>query len=225
MTTLAIMKARIHAETRRPSTNTVFADAVAAAIATAIESYRTERFAFKEKRSVTFTTTDGTEFYTTTSVVALALLEKIDYVKLIISNQPYTLSKAEADWIESASVSGTQEGQPTHYCWYEQGLRLYPIPSTTGWTVRVAGNYHIAAPASDSEASNPWMVAAEQLIRCRAKYELYEHVILDADMAQRFHPEPQLAGLPPTPTSMALSRLRGRNTLLTSDGLIQPMSM
>lgn len=35
----------------------------------------------------------------------------------------------------------------------------------------------VDAPASDGETGNAWMTTAEQLIRCRAKAELYAHVI------------------------------------------------
>ncbi len=92
--------------------------------------------------------------------------------------------------------------------------------SSSNWTLRVAGNYHIAAPASDIEAGNPWMNAAETLIRSRAKYELFEHVLYDDVMAERFHPD-----LESSPTGRALKILRSKNTLLTGSGIIAPFAM
>lgn len=41
----------------------------------------------------------------------------------------------------------------------------------------------VDAPASDGEAANAWMTTAERLIRCRAKAELFAHVIKDSDRA------------------------------------------
>lgn len=211
------MKARIASELRRSN----ITSAIASAITTAIEAYRGERFAYTEKRDVTFSTVDAQEFYTSSDNANIALLEKIDYVTLYIGNQPYPVVRAAPEWMEYASVNGTQEGQPSYYTWHQNKLRLSPVPNAV-YTMRVAGNYQIAAPATDGEASNPWMTTAEELIRCRAKYELYMHVLLDGEKASGFHPEPPI-GAPSTPTSRALSKLRGRTNLLTGSGRISPM--
>jgi hypothetical protein len=44
----------------------------------------------------------------------------------------------------------------------------------------------VDAPASDGEANNAWMTTAERLIRCRAKAELYAHVIKQSEKASEF---------------------------------------
>ena len=211
------MRTRILSEIRRPLLTTQGDSA----IATAVSAYRPERFSFKQKRNITFATVASEEFYTTTDHASLGLVEKIDYVHLIVSSQPFLLRKGDIEEMERRSVSETQTGQPTEYVWHQEQLRLWPVPTSSSWTIRVAGNFHVASPASDVEASNPWMLEpVATLIRCRAKYELAAHVLLDDTMAARYHPE-----LPGSPTFDALRQLRSHHTLLTGSGIIEPMMM
>jgi hypothetical protein len=117
--------------------------------------------------------------------------------------------------IESASTNGTSTGQPSSYCWYGSQLRLYPVPATTGWTVRIGAAVKVAAPASDGETGNPWMSHAERLIRSRAKNELALHVLKDIDLAQTMA----------VAVAEAYDQLKGRTNLLTQvgQGRVLPM--
>lgn len=181
MTTLAIMKSRIDRELRR---NGGIDTQIAEAITTAISAYQDERFYFAEKRSVTFNTVADQEFYDSDDAADLANLVKIDYVTMRVGNTIFDLLPDTPSRIEGASDNATATGQPGWYIYYERQIRLYPVPATSGWVVRVAGVYRYAAPASDAEASNFWMTEGERLIRCRAKYELATHVLMDMNLAQ-----------------------------------------
>ena len=58
---------------------------------------------------------------------------------------------------------------------------MSPIPSDV-WTIRLAGVFAVAEPATDGETGNAWMTTGERLIRCRAKWELATHVTFDDRM-------------------------------------------
>lgn len=182
MTTLAIMKDRIAREIRRSN----IAAQIAEAINSAIDCYDADRFWFNESRSTTFVTTALKEFYTAADVPGLGLLTKIDFVYLYVNNTPFELIQSSQIRLESASQNGTMSGQPGEFGWYDETLRLYPIPDAA-WTVRVGMVAERPAPATDSETGNVWMVEAERLIRARAKLELARHVLRDqaltADMS------------------------------------------
>jgi len=212
MTTLAIMKDRIDRELRR---NGNIDTQIAEAISSAIQAYRDERFFFNEKRTVTFTTVADQEFYDADDQVLLNDLVKIDYIKLRIDDTVFDLQGDRPDWMEGVSDNATAVGQPGWYVYYERQIRLYPIPSTSGWQVRVAGLYHYAAPTTDEETGNFWMTEAERLIRCRAKYELATHVLMDMNLAQ----------IMTANTTEAFDQLKRKTNKLTQmdNGRVTPM--
>lgn len=178
MTTLATMKARIADELARSD----LTSQIAYAISDAIVAYEDERFHFNETRATTFSTVDGQEFYDSNDAAAIGNIQKIDYVKVYVGNDPHDLAYERPGEMESLSVNGTQEGTPWAYTWYGNQIRLYPVPDQA-YTVRVGASVKVAAPATDGEANNPWMTHAERLIRSRAKLELALHVLKDTDMA------------------------------------------
>lgn len=212
MTTLATMKDRIDRELRRGGT---IDTQIGEAIASAIEAYQDERFFFNEKRSVTFDTVASQEFYDVDDEPEFANLVKIDYVTMLISNTVFDLLPDIPVVMESASDNATAIGQPGWYVWYEQQMRLYPVPATSGWDVRVAGLYRYAAPASDAETGNVWMTHGERLIRCRAKYELATHVLMDVNLAQVMTAN----------TTEAYDQLKKKTNKLTQNdnGRVKPM--
>jgi len=178
MTTQTIMKARIADELARSD----LTSQIAYAISDAIAAYQNERFFFNESRAITITTVANQEFYDSSDAAAFANLQKIDYVTIYYGDQPYQLVADTPERMEWASTNGTSTGQPAWYCYYNQQLRLYPIPADAR-TLRIAGSIKVAAPATDGEADNPWMTHAERLIRSRAKLELALHVLHDEEMA------------------------------------------
>lgn len=200
MATLAIMKARIADELARDD----LTSQIAYAITDAITAYEDERFHFNESRATTFPTVAGQEFYSSTDAAAIGNIQKIDYVKVYVGNQPYDLRYERPDAMESLSVNGTQTGTPWAYTWYGSQFRVYPIPDQV-YTVRIGASVKVAAPASDSEASNSWMTHAERLIRARAKLELALHVLKDEGLAATMVQA----------VEEALAQLHGRTAMLT----------
>jgi hypothetical protein len=212
MTTLAIMKDRIARELRR-SNLTV---AIAEAINTAIQAYEHERFYVNESRENTFDTEIDKMRYGVADASFIGLISKLDYVFLLIGDQPFELYPQRPRVLEDASTNDTIKGQPLEYAWYDEKLWLYPIPSGV-WTVRVGAVLEQAAPATDAETGNFWMTKAERLIRSRAKQELGLHVMFDTELAQ-------VAGAAATEALEQLVLATTRKTK-TGGGRIVPMNM
>lgn len=208
MSTLLAMKNRIASELRRSNISTQ----IASAIDTAIESYRHERFFFNESRETTFNTISGQWQYDETDVPDLANILRWDYVLAEIGDSIYTLMPSSPQEIDTENSDGDFTGQPLTWAWYNSQLLIYPVPNDA-FLIRIGGLIAKAAPASDEEANNVWMTHAERLIRCRAKYELYEHVLMDAIQAAKFSPDNDLG-----PTAKALQELRTRTAWLTNQG-------
>jgi hypothetical protein len=208
MTTLTVMKARIVREVRRSNITTD----IAAAISSAIAEYQSDRFWFNETRAFTFVTVASQESYTSADDADLGNIIKFDYVTLALTGNSYPLKPIEPERIEFLNASGTFTGTPLGYCWYGEALRLYPIP-TEVQTIRIGCVKKVAEPATDGEASNPWMTHAELLIRSRAKYELYTHVLLNAEASSYFDPERD-----GSPTKTAFETLKRRTNRQTQQG-------
>lgn len=208
MTTRGTMQARIRRELR---VGTRLDADIPDAINTAIDAYRGERFHWAESRTqCVFNTVASQEFYTQTDVPALARLRSIDFVFTTIGVQPYELRQLRPDAAEWLGA-GTTTGQPLRYSYYEDRIRLYPLPSGI-FPIRVAGLFSVATPVDDIEANNPWMTIAERLIRCRAKAELALHRMQ----------ENELAGNMVAAAEDALSQLRRETTSRTGTGIVEP---
>lgn len=211
MTTLAIMRTRIAKELRRTGAAGIDAD-IDEAISTAIAEYQSHRFTFNESRSLTFETVADQAVYTATDDADIGSIIALDYVTFQIGDTSYTLVPGDIADLDLSTNSSS--GMPSEYVVYDEAIRLWPAPSSSGWTVRIAGHMTVAAPASETEADNPWMTKAEKLIRCRAKRELALHRLRD----------PDLAALVGNEELDALNKLERRRNDLIGTGRIRPMA-
>lgn len=175
MTTLAVLKARIADELSRSDLTSQIATAVSSAIA----FYQRRRFYFNEA-TASVTVSSGAEFYGSADAAFLGSLVKIDTARLAIGGVYYQLRQMAWSEIDTLASGPTVRGTPGFYCYYAQQVRLYPIPSASA-TLRLAYVARVAEPASDA-ASNVWTLPAdaEELIRCRAKADLYENLLIGA---------------------------------------------
>ena len=208
------MIARIGSELRR---GTSIDTQIGAAITTAITKFQAERL-FQKDETNTFSTVASQATYSSADASWLGRVSRLDYVHLLINGISFPLTWRADDWLDVASVSA-YSGQPYHYGWFAEALKLYPPPSQV-WTVRVAGNFEEAAPATDAETGNTWMTTAEDLIRCQAKYELYTHVLANPQRAAMFDPDN-----PASPTAKALRALQKRTTAKMATGYVMPWCM
>ncbi len=159
---------------------------IAESVNDAILFYQPHRFIFSEGRDTSLSTVIGQEFYGVADDVLLGPggLFSFDYITVTIGTAQYDLPRYQPEDIELLSQSGTQQGQPQCYSYYNYQLRLYPVPSAV-YPLTIAAHQRIAAPATTATAGNPWMVDGEKLIRSRAKYELALHYTQDMEEAQR----------------------------------------
>lgn len=208
MTTLATMKARIASELRRPNISAQ----IASAISTAVDSYKHERFWFNESRELTFSTVAGQWQYGEADYPDLGNVLRWDYVLTEVGDNYFTLMPMSPREIETLNGDGDFSGQPLNWGWYNNQLLIYPIPNEA-FPIRIGGLIAKSAPATDDEPGNVWMTHAEKLIRCRAKFELYQHVLADAVQAAQFSPDNDMG-----PTAKALQELRTRTAWLTNTG-------
>lgn len=180
MSTLGALKSEIADDLSRSD----LTSQIATAITAAIKFYATTRFWFSETRSATFDTVDGQSTYTSADDADIPLWFAIDGVFLVDSGSNITkLCRVDPMtmelWLTGASPT---EGQPTEYTYFEKSFRFYPVPDGV-YTIRPMGAIEKAAPAADDTANNVWMVDAYQLIKARAKSQLYRHVIRQLDKA------------------------------------------
>lgn len=182
MSTLAVLKAEIADDLARSDLTTQIANAITAAI----EHYKTERFFFNESYSASFSTVSTQSAYSSADDGDIPLFLEVDGVMLTDSGGTrYELSRADILDMLIMLGDGAASGMPSSYVRYNDGFLLYPIPDAV-YTVTPVGHVQLAAPASDSEADNPWVVRGKgyELIRCRAKAYLYTHVIKNLTQAQ-----------------------------------------
>jgi len=210
MTTLSIMKARINSELARGDD---LDDEIANAINDAIAIYQTKRFYFNEARGpiVTFTTIAGTNQYGVSDNANIPSMMSFDYVCIEVGGKTRFLDRRTPEEIEDLLGNTSAAGEPYAWTYYDALIRLYPTP-TDAWTVRFPGHVKRAAPASDSETGNYWMVEAERMIRSRAKRELAVHVLRDAEMAAAMMAE----------AIDAESILTGQTARKNATGIIEP---
>lgn len=205
---LATMKSRVADELAR----TDLTSQIANCISDAIKFYQSEQFKFNKSRGITFPTVAAQEFYGTADNAAIPLIFRIDTVILYVGTNPQWLDWRTNDDMESLNFNGQTTGDPFAYAYFNKQIRLGPIPTAVR-TVRVTGHISYAAPASDVEASNPWMIEAEKLIRCRAKYELALNYLKDASLAEMMAPQ----------ILEAYDNLKGIANRVGGSGFVAPM--
>lgn len=173
MTALADLKTRIAFEIDR----TDMTDAIADAISSAVKYYKPSRFSFNEA-SGTLTTAAGTSSYSTSTVAPNTLpsdILEIDTARITItSSNRYLLEPVSYAEIERLDSSDTYTSRPIWFSWHAEALRLYPTPDAA---------YTVTLRYLADVAEETWCTRAEALIRCRAKKDIYAHVLRDPQMA------------------------------------------
>lgn len=175
--TLGYLKAKIANEIERGD----LTNEIAAAVATAIGYYQSERFYFNETRDILFNTVGQQYQYTSSDAPDLGNLIKIDYAFAYIGGQPYRIFPIMPEIMEwSHLATNDPVGQPFRFNYYGSKFNLYPTPDQP-YPIRVGGHKIVAAPAADGTVGNIWMTDGENMVRARAKFELYAHVPIIKD--------------------------------------------
>lgn len=186
--TLADMRARIALELQRPDLTTE----IGQAITDAIYALQGERLRFVETTldgSPTFVTVPGRATYTSADNSNIGNLFAIDFLTFTDgSGTRFVISRDRPLPIKMGNQNPIMQGEPQAYTYRGNAITLYPIPNQI-WTVSIDGHDLIAAPASDVEVGNPWMVEAERLVRARAKHIIAVHRTRNTKLAQAMSPD------------------------------------
>ena len=174
MTTYGTMQTRIADEIIRDDLTSQIQNA----IKTAIKYYERERFWFNENRAYTTTVADQQYYQLPSDFVG------IDTLTITINSNIYPLTQRSWEYIEQINIgTSNSSGYPEDFAIYQGQFRLYPVPNTAGWTLTLSYIQQFTTPSSASDTS-PWFVEAEPLIRARAKFELFTHVIYEFELAK-----------------------------------------
>lgn len=156
---------------------------ITSAITAAVNFYRPIRFFFNESRTAcSFSTVASQDTYTSSDDADIPLMFDVDLVTVTVDDDIRELRHMGHNEMEVLNDADASEGEPTHWTYFNQSFRFYPIPDAV-YTVNVIGGNKAAAPASDIEANNVWMVYAYELIHCRAKKYLAAHILRDNELA------------------------------------------
>ena len=181
MTTLTLLKSRIADDLNRSDITSQIANA----ITDSIEHYKNTRFSFSETRDSTFVTVAGQGRYSVSDDADIPLWFDLDAVYVNDGTREYEIPRDDHRRLEtSLSDASPSTGVPSCYAYFDRGFWLYPVPDAV-YTIRPVGAIEKAAPATDGEANNVWMMEAFELIRCHAKADLAVHVLDDAGLLIR----------------------------------------
>lgn len=179
MTTYLDMITRISDESQRAD----MVDQIKLCVQDAIAHYEVERFWFNAFRDRTFTTVAGQEFYGAADQGDIPSVLEFDAVTLAVGTARQPLTKTGYVEIEARNADSSARGQPTHYSYWGQVIRLYPVPDG-GYQVRLSGLFKLPTLTADGD-QNAWTTEAEELVRNRAKSILYSQYLRDDANAAR----------------------------------------
>lgn len=177
MPTLGDMKKRIAEEIYRDD----LTDAIAREIKSAIAFYQSKRIYFQERTRFEFATVAQQDTYSYADAPEIANLVSIDFVHLLRDEAILDVRYATPASVDLIAFNPSI-GEPSFYSYAGGALRFYPTPDRA-YTIRIMALIPVGAPVADDTPNNPWMQDAEELIRSRAKRNLYLHSLGDQGMA------------------------------------------
>lgn len=170
------------------------------AINDAIQIYQKERFRFNELQPLapfTFNTVQGQAFYGAAADARIPKLYKIDYLNFMLGGITTRMDRVTPEEIYLALDDQSQAGPLSSWAWDGDSIIIYPRPAAQVYPITVGGYLVVDGPAPSgygTDTTNPWMNAAERLIRSRAKYEIALHVTRNAAMVSAMSPDEPPAG-------------------------------
>lgn len=148
------------------------------AINRAITFYLKEPFWFKET-SATFSTVAGQKAYSSTDT-SITDIGRIYLVESILNSANYEVDEKDIKWIENMNPNDAR-GQPTDYAWWQNKFYIYLVPDAI-YTMRVWYTKKYVDLSADAD-TNDWTTYAEDLIEARARWWLYDRIIMDDTQA------------------------------------------
>lgn len=152
------------------------------AIQDAIKFYERREWWFNTASS-TFTTVANQEYYTSSDWSVLDDQVQIDTMTITYNNVISPLKALAFEEINDAQ-NGYIIAVPRNFAYYQQSIRLYPIPYGA-YTITVKYSKRLTALSADSD-TNAWTNEAEELIRQSAKRRIALNYLSADDLASRF---------------------------------------
>ena len=207
MTTLALLKADIADDL----TSDNYTTEIAAQIVKAIAYYQSRRFWWTRTRTATFVTVADQGIYDSDDDADFSRIIKIDKMWLEQSDGDTEITRISLAAWEQLTDTGSSTGEPYSYALDDEKIYLVKVPDAV-YNIRMQGNFEAAAPATDGESNNPWMIYAYELIRA--------HVV--AYILRNKEQDFQRANAMDTVLGRELNRLIRETRLKTERGKLRP---
>ncbi|WP_107341599.1 hypothetical protein [Agrobacterium pusense] len=161
-----------------------YAGQIQTAIFEAIRFCERDYYYFNETRDVSFSTVNGREWYDGTDNSNIPTLGRIvaAYVEHPDGRRSY-MNRATPEELELFSDNSASRGEPYAYTYFGQRMRIYPIPDTQTYTIRLQLGPYKLAPVTSPSDSNVWTTEGFDMIKARAKYLIYKNIMKDAALA------------------------------------------
>lgn len=163
-----------------------YAGDIQSAIYQAIRWCEREVYYFNETRDVTFPTIEGQEWYNSADNEQISRLVRI--VAAYSERQDgsrTTLRRVTPEDLETLADNSASRGEPYAFTYFEQQIRLYPIPDAAGYTIRLQLGPYRLAPITNANETNAWTTEAFDMIKYMAKHIVYRDVLKDDNEAAK----------------------------------------
>jgi hypothetical protein len=172
----------IEAEIADDLARTDLTSQITAAVNTAIRSYRFERLGFNEAYKVTATLSTSADVMTLASISVR--FRKLDRLRIVRAAGDYLdLYHRDYDWIMSRQDVRVV-CQPAEYAVYNNAIHFDSM-ADQDYTILLDGIKELGNPSASYSAgdTSAWFNDGRELIRHRAKRELYANVLKDMELA------------------------------------------
>lgn len=182
MTTLADLTSAIADDI--DDTTGEYSGAILTAIQAAQRYCERSTYYFNETRDVTFTTVNGQEWYSSADNANIPTLIRIEAVYSEDANgQRQFLTRETPKELEYLSDNSATTGRPYMWTYFNQKIRLYPIPGADVYTIRLQLGLYRLAPLALPADTNAWLSEAYDMLKARAKYILCKDTLKDPSLA------------------------------------------
>ncbi|MET3590382.1 hypothetical protein ABID23_001490 [Bartonella silvatica] len=148
----------------------------------AIRFCERESFYFNESRDVVFETRAGQGTYDASDIRHIESAVKIKNVYLS-SDQHHKFALECKDHVSlEPLLSSEQQGTPVCYSYFDRKLYLYPTPDRV-YQIQLLFSPQRLSEIESVDEEHPWFIYGFDLIKARAKYELYKNILKDPDCA------------------------------------------
>ncbi|WP_343358287.1 hypothetical protein AAJP84_00870 [Bartonella schoenbuchensis] len=158
-----------------------YVDQVQNAIFSAIRFCERFPFYFNESREVVLTTLKGKSRYGDEAHPSIS--GAIQIIDAYIDGNNHSKSKLlRVDPMEIEGLDEAHHGLPTRYAYFAQKLVFYPTPDDI-YSIRLILDPIRVKTIENARQASVWFLEAYELIKTRAKYELYANIIKEPQMA------------------------------------------